>query len=100
MIADTSTGQEFMDFRYQATVSIMTLRGVLGNLQVCPLFLPWHRAYLYFFELALQDQDPAHAVTLPWWDWDYRLDPALRDSRRLCFGNNRRPTKSAIPGGL
>jgi tyrosinase len=43
--------------------------GVLGNLQVGPLFLPWHRAYLYFFELALQDQDPAHAVTVPWWDW-------------------------------
>jgi tyrosinase len=34
-----------------------------------PLFLPWHRAYLYHFELALQDRDPAHAVTLPWWDW-------------------------------
>jgi len=43
--------------------------GVFGNLPVGPLFLPWHRAYLYFFELALQDQDPAHAVTLPWWDW-------------------------------
>lgn len=32
-----------------------------------PLFLPWHRAYLYFFEKALQDQLPG--VTLPWWDW-------------------------------
>jgi tyrosinase len=32
-----------------------------------PLFLPWHRGYLYFFELALQEIDPA--VTLPWWDW-------------------------------
>jgi tyrosinase len=42
---------------------------VLGNLPVGPLFLPWHRAYLYFFELTLQDQDPDHAVTLPWWDW-------------------------------
>jgi tyrosinase len=31
------------------------------------LFLPWHRAYLYFFELALQDQ--VKGVTLPWWDW-------------------------------
>jgi tyrosinase len=43
--------------------------GVLGNLPVGPLFLPWHRAYLYFFELALQDQDPTHSVTLPWWNW-------------------------------
>jgi tyrosinase len=31
------------------------------------LFLPWHRAYLYFFEQALQDIDSA--VSWPWWDW-------------------------------
>jgi tyrosinase len=31
------------------------------------LFLPWHRAYLYLFEKALQDQRPG--VTLAWWDW-------------------------------
>ena len=31
------------------------------------LFLPWHRAYLYFFELALRDHVPDAA--LAWWDW-------------------------------
>jgi tyrosinase len=31
------------------------------------LFLPWHRAYLYYFELALHEQVPG--VSLPWWDW-------------------------------
>ncbi len=31
------------------------------------LFLPWHRAYLYFWELALQDQVPD--VGIPYWDW-------------------------------
>lgn len=31
------------------------------------LFLPWHRGYLYHFELALQDIDAQ--VTLPWWNW-------------------------------
>lgn len=42
-----------------------------GTLQ----FLPWHRAYLYFFELALTDAlrrargDQALTVSLPWWDW-------------------------------
>jgi tyrosinase len=41
--------------------------GVLGNLPVGALFLPWHRAYLYFFEQALRDQ--VSGVTLPWWDW-------------------------------
>lgn len=30
-------------------------------------FLTWHRAYLYLFELRLQDVDPT--VTLPYWDW-------------------------------
>jgi len=37
-----------------------------------PLFLPWHRAYLYFFELSLQRIDPE--VTLPWWDWTTLTD--------------------------
>lgn len=35
-----------------------------------PLFLAWHRAYLYFFEKALQDQVPG--ATLAWWDWSIR----------------------------
>jgi tyrosinase len=32
-----------------------------------PLFLPWHRAYLYLFEKALQDAVPG--TMLAWWDW-------------------------------
>lgn len=32
-----------------------------------PLFLPWHRAYIRSFELALQSIDSD--VTLPFWDW-------------------------------
>lgn len=31
------------------------------------LFLPWHRAYLYFVELALRDREPQAGLT--WWDW-------------------------------
>jgi tyrosinase len=31
------------------------------------LFLAWHRAYLYTFEMALRDQ--VHGATLAWWDW-------------------------------
>ena len=30
-------------------------------------FLPWHRGYLYHFELGLQEVDPE--VTVPWWNW-------------------------------
>lgn len=34
------------------------------------LFLPWHRAYLLYFERAIRDQSPATPkVGLPWWDW-------------------------------
>jgi tyrosinase len=32
-----------------------------------PTFLPWHRAYLYFFERALRDRVPEAMLT--WWDW-------------------------------
>ncbi len=46
-----------------------------------PLFLPWHRGYLYFFELALQEIDPA--VTVPWWDWVSEPGiPAAFDERK------------------
>jgi tyrosinase len=31
------------------------------------LFLPWHRAYLYNWEMAMRDR--VAGVTLPWWDW-------------------------------
>jgi tyrosinase len=45
-----------------------------------PLFLPWHRAYLYLFEKALQDVVPG--VTLPWWDWTQGGLPAAYARRR------------------
>jgi tyrosinase len=31
------------------------------------LFLPWHRAYLVYFENAVRDRNPN--ASLPWWDW-------------------------------
>ena len=93
------------------------------------LFLPWHRAYLYFFEKALQER--VTGVTLPWWDWSanhaegipaayarqrvgrekepaLRLaDPAVRpgqpDARRGPTGNRNRPEtcqrRSEVRGG-
>lgn len=44
------------------------------------LFLPWHRGYLYHYELALQDIDPD--VTVPWWNWmdEAGLPTAFTDS--------------------
>ncbi len=45
------------------------------------LFLPWHRAYLYSYEMALRDVDAT--VTLPFWDWthDPGLPPAFADMK-------------------
>lgn len=37
-------------------------------------FLTWHRLYLYFFELQMQDVDPT--VALPYWDWTWGKDTA------------------------
>jgi tyrosinase len=37
------------------------------NAHGTPYFLPWHRAYLYFFERALRDRVPDAMLT--WWDW-------------------------------
>ncbi|MGH9801342.1 MAG: tyrosinase family protein, partial [Blastocatellia bacterium] len=37
-------------------------------------FMTWHRAYLYFFELQMQDVDPT--VALPYWDWTWGKDTA------------------------
>jgi tyrosinase len=35
-----------------------------------PLFLPWHRAYLYFFELDMRDRVPElKNFAIPWWNW-------------------------------
>jgi tyrosinase len=38
-----------------------------GSQQPFDLFLPWHRAYLLYWEHAARDQN-ANAA-LPWWDW-------------------------------
>jgi len=41
-------------------------------------FLTWHRLYLYYFELQLQDNDPS--VTLPYWDWTDNTTPDMQTS--------------------
>src|SRR3954449_5820125 len=35
------------------------------------LFLPWHRAYLVFFDNVARDQNPE--AILPWWVWSSDL---------------------------
>jgi tyrosinase len=46
------------------------------------LFLPWHRAYLWWLEQALQDR--VATAALPWWDWTRtRHIPAAYSPRRI-----------------
>jgi tyrosinase len=35
------------------------------------LFLPWHRAYLHYFEHVVREQNPS--AIPPWWDWTSAL---------------------------
>jgi tyrosinase len=55
------------DRGYQAQAGIHGLPLPISFTHNSPLFLPWHRAYLYVFEKALQDRVPG--VTLTWWNW-------------------------------
>jgi len=56
-----------------------------------PLFLPWHRAYLYFFEKTLQDRVPG--VTLPWWNWTQAHEEGIP----AAYGRKQTPERKANP---
>lgn len=67
------------------------------NAHGTPYFLPWHRAYLYFFERALRDR-VADAM-LVWWDWRTRTpgeNPGIpRAFSQKRPGGRRNPLYSA-----
>src|SRR4051795_10630288 len=54
-------------YAYHAGIHGLPLPIGCDNAHGTPYFLPWHRAYLYFFERALRDQVPR--AMLAWWDW-------------------------------
>lgn len=66
------------------------------HLNSCPhsnwWFLPWHRAYIYFFEQICRDvlSDPSFA--LPYWDWTAypRIPAPFLDSNSPLFHAGRR----------
>jgi len=73
------------------------------------LFLPWHRAYLWWLEQALQDQ--VEGTAQPYWDWtaEARIPPSY-SARKVAAAANplmatqassparRRPSATARPG--
>src|SRR5215211_7066060 len=54
-------------YGYHAGIHGLPLPIGCDNAHGTDYFLPWHRAYLYFFERALRDQVPD--AMLVWWDW-------------------------------
>lgn len=63
-------------YAYWAGIHGLPLPIGCDNAHGTPYFLPWHRAYLYFFERALRDQVPDTMLT--WWDWSARPGGAPR----------------------
>jgi tyrosinase len=79
-----AASQKISDDRgYQAWAGIHGLPLPISCTHNSEVFLPWHRAYLYFFEKALQDR--VAGVTLPWWNWTMRhgdgLPPAYTSAK-------------------
>jgi tyrosinase len=65
-------------YQYHAGIHGLPLPIGCDNAHGTPYFLPWHRAYLYFFERALRDQ--VRDAMLTWWDWrtvQLGADPGL-----------------------
>lgn len=92
----TAAAQKIGDDRgYQYWAGIHGLPLPISCKHSSPLFLPWHRAYLYFVEKALQERVPG--VTLPWWDWtsghDVGLPPAY--ARARVDGSKKNPLASS-----
>ncbi len=68
------------------------------------LFLPWHRAHLYFFEQDLRAIDPPRTanVRLPYWNWTKapsgdRYPEAYEDASSSLFHAIRRNSGSELP---
>ncbi|HWX46238.1 MAG TPA: tyrosinase family protein [Solirubrobacteraceae bacterium] len=79
-------------YNYQAGIHGLPLPTSCDIAHGHPVFLPWHRAYLYFFELTLRDLQPG--VMLPWWDWT--TDPAIPAAYgKATVGGKSNPLHSA-----
>jgi tyrosinase len=88
------------DRGYQSWAGIHGLPLPISCTHHSELFLPWHRAYLYLFEKALQDRVPG--VTLPWWDWTTEHAEGVPEiyARRQADGRKNPLFDSPIqPGG-
>jgi len=62
--------------------SFAAIHGNGGGFNLCPhgnwYFLPWHRAYILMYELAVRQVTGNNDFALPYWDWtlDRQMPPA------------------------
>ncbi|KAI8908007.1 hypothetical protein EDD86DRAFT_191956, partial [Gorgonomyces haynaldii] len=71
---------------------------VMNTAHNSPLFLAWHRAYLYTFEKILQ-QECGYQGTIPFWDW--RVDSTSPTTSPVLdiYGGNGRATDTCVVTG-
>jgi tyrosinase len=66
----------------------------------CPhgnwFFLPWHRAYLHYFEAICRKLTGVHDFALPYWDWtkDRKIPAAFFNKKSPLFDPTRKPDGS------
>ncbi|MWV18290.1 hypothetical protein F3I16_19810 [Pseudomonas sp. L-22-4S-12] len=60
-------------------------------------FLPWHRAYLFYFESICQDLLSDQSFRLPYWDWtkDTSVPAPFWDKNSPLYHQNRRATPNS-----
>ena len=74
------------EMKRRSTAAMGDRTGWIGQAQIhldsCPhfnwFFLPWHRAYLYYFEQICRAASNSDDFTLPYWDWT--THPAIPDA--------------------
>jgi hypothetical protein len=62
------------------------------------LFLPWHRAYLYFFELALRDLVPDARPAAEWLALDRAEQSVVDSAGNFLAGDREAPGRAAVDG--
>lgn len=78
-----------------------------GSLLPYNLFLPWHRAYLHYWEHTARDQNSK--MVLPWWDWTSAGSHTIGipksftvktiDGKKNSLASGPRPAMPSVPAG-
>jgi tyrosinase len=67
------------------------------------LVLPWHRAYLFYFEQICKQLSGNESFALPYWNWTThpQIPPVFWDQSSPLFHSNRTATPaSSVPGSI